>query len=784
MAYTRNTWKNQTDLTFDPLTDPPISAANLNNIEQGIVDAHSHIAATDNPHSVTASQVGLGNVTNNAQLTTSQLETTITDNDSKVPSSGAVVDYVAAHQGSGDMSKSTYDSNADGKVNSADSADAVPWTGVSGKPSTFPPEAHNHDASYAAIGHNHDTTYSPIGHDHAGVYEPVISTKKTAFNVDFGTTAGTACQGNDSRLSDARTPTSHSHTHSDISSLVTTVTDDDTKIPTAGAIVDYVSGLGGGDMLKSTYDTDADGKVNAAVAADSVPWSGVSGKPATYPPEAHNHDTSYEPIIATKNSAFNVNFGTSVGTACQGNDSRLSDARAPTSHTHGNITNGGLIGTTANLPIITGTGGILQAGAFGTGATDFAAGNHSHSGYASSTHASSHVTGGSDVIANAIASGNAGLMSGADKAKLDAIEAGATADLTASEIVTLVNASAYVINDANLAATLSRTSHVHGNITASGYLGSTASRPLITGTAGIIQAGSFGSGAGTFCQGNDSRLSDARTPAAHTHGNVTNAGAIGSTANLPLITTTDGVVTVGAFGTGATNFCVGNDSRLSDARTPTSHNNSAHSETYITAAGVTYEQLNTNGDVGTTASTLCVGNDSRLSDARTPTSHTHGNITNAGYIGSTANVPIITGTGGILQAGSFGTTANTFCAGDDTRLVTNAKQADRPFVFQTGHTAWATGLSNEEIGRIQLQTGETLYIKRVEIQIKGGGTSSSLSVNAYDSTNTTTIASQTAGGVNTTGGNSGAAALVLIRLTNSVGSTQNASVYISGWIRS
>lgn len=417
MGYVRNTWKDNIDPTFDPLTDPPISAENLNNIEQGIVDAHSHVAATDNPHSVTKDQVGLGNVTNDAQLKASQLETAITDNDSKVPSSGAVVDYVAAQQSSG-------------------------------------------------------------------------------------------------------------------------------------------------DMLKSTYDTDADGKVNAAVAADSVPWSGVSSKPATFPPE---------------------------------------------SHTHGNISNAGAIGSTANLP-------------------------------------------------------------------------------------------------------------------------------LITGTSGIVQAGSFGSGANTFCQGNDARLSDARTPSAHTHGNITNAGAIGSTSGVPIITGSSGVLQAGSFGTGS--------------------------------------------------GTFCQGNDSRLSDARTPVSHAHGNITNGGLIGTTANIPIITGTGGILQAGSFGTGANTFCAGDDSRLVTNAKQADRPFAFQTGHTAWATGLSNEEIGRIQLQTGETLYIRRVELQIKGGGTSSSLSVNAYDSTNTTTIASQTAGGVNTTGGNSGAAALVLIRLTNSVGSTQNASVYISGWIRS
>lgn len=52
----------------------------------------------------------------------------------------------------------------------------------------------------------------------------------------------------------------------------------------------------------------------------------------------------------------------------------------------------------------------------------------------------------------------------------------------------------------------------------------------------------------------------------HTHGNITNAGAIGVIANLPLITTTSGVVTVGSFGTSANTFCVGNDARLSDAR--------------------------------------------------------------------------------------------------------------------------------------------------------------------------------------------------------------------------
>lgn len=50
---------------------------------------------------------------------------------------------------------------------------------------------------------------------------------------------------------------------------------------------------GYGDMLKSVYDTDNDGKVDMAEAADSVPWDGVTGKPGTFPPSSHNHDDRY-----------------------------------------------------------------------------------------------------------------------------------------------------------------------------------------------------------------------------------------------------------------------------------------------------------------------------------------------------------------------------------------------------------------------------------------------------------------------------------------------------------
>ena len=50
--------------------------------------------------------------------------------------------------GAGDMLKLYYDSNDDGKVNSADVADSVDWSGVTNKPTEFTPSSHNHDDRY------------------------------------------------------------------------------------------------------------------------------------------------------------------------------------------------------------------------------------------------------------------------------------------------------------------------------------------------------------------------------------------------------------------------------------------------------------------------------------------------------------------------------------------------------------------------------------------------------------------------------------------------------------
>lgn len=82
-------------------------------------------------------------------------------------------------------------------------------------------------------------------------------------------------------------------------------------------------GVGSGDMLASLYDTDSDGKVNSAAAADSVPWSGVSGKPTTFTPSAHGH------VIADV---------TGLQTALDGKQPSGSYAAASHAHTIANIT--------------------------------------------------------------------------------------------------------------------------------------------------------------------------------------------------------------------------------------------------------------------------------------------------------------------------------------------------------------------------------------------------------------------------------------------------------------
>ena len=130
-------------------------------------------------------------------------------------------------------------------------------------------------------------------------------------------------------------------------------------------------------------------------------------------------------------------------------------------------------------------------------------------------------------------------------------------------------------------------SHAHGNVTSDGKIGTTANLPVVTGTGGAVTTGSFEAtasnikmngtqsvgSANTFARGDHVHPVDtSRAASSHAHGSITNDGKVGSAANKPLITSTNGAVAAGSFGsstsTSATEFVACSDSRLSDSRTP------------------------------------------------------------------------------------------------------------------------------------------------------------------------------------------------------------------------
>lgn len=88
-----------------------------------------------------------------------------------------------------------------------------------------------------------------------------------------------------------------------------------------------------GFMLKSAYDSDNDGIVDAAEVANSVAWANVTGRPATFPATAHTHViadvTGLQTALDGKAAASHVHTIANV-TGLQA----AIDGKAAASHTH------------------------------------------------------------------------------------------------------------------------------------------------------------------------------------------------------------------------------------------------------------------------------------------------------------------------------------------------------------------------------------------------------------------------------------------------------------------
>lgn len=108
-------------------------------------------------------------------------------------------------------------------------------------------------------------------------------------------------------------------------------------------------------------------------------------------------------------------------------------------------------------------------------------------------------------------------------------------------------------------------------------------------------------------------------------------------------------------------------------------------------------------------------------------------------------------------------------------VTTYSKQA-----FAMPYFACEDGLANEELYRWNLQSGEMLSIWRVELPMENGGASADVSIDVYDATTDTVLASVTAGGVASGDpiATSGDGSTVQIRITNSSGAVVNVGYLI------
>ena len=150
-------------------------------------------------------------------------------------------------------------------------------------------------------------------------------------DVAYGNSANTACQGNDSRLSNAR------------------------KNPNAVTFSDGTT--------NTTYDGSSAKTITAATVGAAP--AGHTTINATSSILGHVKTGTG---IANSSGTISVSYGTAAGTACQGNDSRLSDARTPKSHATTATTYGGGTGSSYGHVKLTDTYSVSTPNASTNGA--------------------------------------------------------------------------------------------------------------------------------------------------------------------------------------------------------------------------------------------------------------------------------------------------------------------------------------------------------------------------------------------------------------------------------
>lgn len=170
-------------------------------------------------------------------------------------------------------------------VYTAGSATSVPWSGVTGKPSTFTPSSHTHTKSqitdfptsmpasdvyaWAKASTKPSYTKSEVGLGN------VDNTADTNKSVKYATSAGTATNV----YGGVANTTSEKYRH---------VWFSDSATETARAYNDALKY----DPKSNTMTVNISGSAASAATASSVAWGNVTGKPSTFTPSSHTHTKS------------------------------------------------------------------------------------------------------------------------------------------------------------------------------------------------------------------------------------------------------------------------------------------------------------------------------------------------------------------------------------------------------------------------------------------------------------------------------------------------------------
>jgi hypothetical protein len=176
---------------------------------------------------------------------------------------------------------SKLNSEAGYTVYTAGSATSVPWSGVTGKPTSYPPSSHTH-------------AYLPLS---GGTMTGALNFANGIWNVvgddvaigDMNISGTLGVMGKNGNTAIKLVQYGASTTSGSAAPGVTWIC--------TGANASTISGT-----LSGTFSGNLSG---TATSANAAPWSGITGKPSTYPPSSHTHN--YAGSYTAGGIAYNAN---------------------------------------------------------------------------------------------------------------------------------------------------------------------------------------------------------------------------------------------------------------------------------------------------------------------------------------------------------------------------------------------------------------------------------------------------------------------------------------------